>query len=204
VRPRRFPAGAATFLSNRGIAAPLFNTYENGGYLIWRGRQVFIDGRALSETVFQDYRIVMGTPPGDSRRDRTLARYGVGAIVLNGFEYTSGILYPIVLALAEPSESDWKLAYEDSQSMVFLRQLPPGVNPLPKSRIVDHLENECRLHVERDPEFSLCARTLGNLYLKAGARSRARSILSLYLQHPYGDDPDVRRAYMELLRQPAR
>jgi hypothetical protein len=196
----RFPAGAADFLSQRQISAPLFNTYENGGYLIWRGERVFIDGRALSEKVFQDYRLIMGTPPGDPRRAETLARYGVGAMVLNGFEYNSGTLYPVVLALGEPAESDWKLAYEDPQSLVFLRQLPPGVQPLPKSRIVDHLEAECRLHVERDPEFSLCARTLANLFLKSGARARARAMLSLYLEHPYGDDPEARRAYMDLLR----
>jgi hypothetical protein len=197
----RYPAGAADFLRSRGIAAPLFNTYEEGGYLIWRGQRVFIDGRALSESVFQDYRLIMGTPPGDPRRDQTLARYGVGAIVVNGFEYNSGVLYPLVLALGQPSEADWKLAYEDPQSLVFVRRMPPGLQPLPKTRIVDHLENECHLHVERDPEFSLCARTLGNLFLRSGARARARSMLSLYLEHPYGDDPEVRRAYLELLRQ---
>jgi hypothetical protein len=197
----RFPAGAADFLAQRGVSSPLFNTYENGGYLIWRGQRVFIDGRALSESVFQDYRMIMGTPPGDARRDQTIARYGIGTIVLNSFEYNSGTLYPIVLALGEPSEADWKLAYEDPAALVFVKQLPAGLEPLPKSRIVDHLESECRLHVERDPEFSLCARTLANLFLKSGARDRARAMLSLYLDHPYGDDPEARRAYMELIRQ---
>lgn len=196
----RFPAGAADFLRDHGIRERLFNSYEDGGYLIWRGQRVFIDGRALSESVFQDYRMILGTPPGDPRRDETLAPYGTGAMVLNGFEYNSGTLYPLVLALGQPAESDWKLAYEDPAAMVFLRQLPAGLQPLPKNRIIDHLENECRLHVERDPEFSLCARTLGNLFLKSGARERARAMLALYLEHPYGDDPEVRRAYAELLR----
>lgn len=197
----RFPAGAADFLRNHGITTRLFNTYEDGGYLIWRGQGVFIDGRALSETVFQDYRMIIGTPPGDPRRDETLARYGIGSIVLNGFEYNSGTLYPLAIALGDPSEADWKLVYEDPAAMVFLRQLPAGVEPLPKSRIIDHLENECRLHVERDPEFSLCARTLGNLFLKSGERRRARAMLALYLEHPYGEDPEARRAYLELVRQ---
>ena len=49
----RFPAGAAQFLRDHRIAAPLFNTYEYGGYLIWRGQRVFIDGRALSERSFR-------------------------------------------------------------------------------------------------------------------------------------------------------
>src|SRR6202035_4461577 len=32
----RYPAGAADFLLANGIAQPMFNTYEYGGYLIWR------------------------------------------------------------------------------------------------------------------------------------------------------------------------
>ena len=197
----RFPAGAAQFLRDHDITSPLFNTYEYGGYLIWRGERVFIDGRALSETVFQDYRMIMGTPPGDTRRDQTLARYGVGAMVVNGFEYNSGTLYPVVLAMADPAESGWKLVYDDPQALVFVRQPPAGIEALDKGRVVDHLENECRLHVERDPEFSLCARTLANLFLKSGNRARARRLLGLYLKHPYADDPEARRVYLDLLRQ---
>lgn len=197
----RFPAGAADFLRGHDIRARLFNTYEDGGYLIWEGQRVFVDGRALSESVFQDYRMILGTPSGDPRRDETLARYGVGAIVLNGFEYNSGTLYPLALAMGQPAEASWQLAYEGPAAMVFLRQLPDGVQPLPKTRIIDHLENECRLHVERDPEFSLCARTLANLFLKSGDRARARAMLALYLEHPYADDPEARQVYLELVRQ---
>jgi hypothetical protein len=196
----RFPAGAAQFLHDHGIRAPLFNTYEYGGYLIWRGERVFIDGRALSETVFQDYRMIMGTPPGDPRRDQTLARYGVGAIVVNGFEYNWGTLYPLVPAMAEPEESGWKLVYDDPQSLVFVRQTPAGVEELDKGRVIDHLENECRLHVERDPLYSLCARTLANFFLESGNRARARALLTLYFEHLYADDPEARQVYLDLLQ----
>jgi hypothetical protein len=196
----RFPAGAAIFLRDHSITAHLFNTYENGGYLIWRGLHVFIDGRSLSENVFQDYRLIMGTPQGDPRRDATLARYGVGAIALNAFEYNSGIVYPLALALADPSESDWKLVYDDPAAMIFLRNPPPGIPALDKSRILDHLEAECALHVTRDPEFSLCARTLGDLFLRMGDRARARRNLALYLDHPYDSDPRPRQKYLQLLQ----
>jgi len=196
----RYPVGAAKFLRDHRITAPLFNTYEYGGYLIWSGQRVFIDGRVLSERVFQDYRNILGTPPGDPRRDETLARYGIGAIVVNSFEYNSGVLYPLVPALVQPAEAQWKLVYQDAQSLVFLRDVPGGVAVIDKRGMADHLEAECTLHVERDPEFSLCARTLGDLFLRFGDRTRARRALALYLAHPYADDPEARRAYADLLR----
>jgi hypothetical protein len=197
----RYPAGAGGFLRDHNIGAHLFNTYEDGGYFIWRGFPVFIDGRSLSENVFQDYRMIMGTPPGDPRRDQTLAHYQVGAIALNAFEYNSGVLYPLALALAQPAEAEWKLVYNGPAAMVFLRDVPPGVPVLDKSTIFDHLEAECALHVNRDPEFSLCARTLADFFLRAGDPVRARRNLALYLEHPYGDDPQARQMYLRLIQR---
>jgi hypothetical protein len=191
----RFPAGAAAFLTAHPIAAPLFNTYEYGGYLIWKGQRVFIDGRALSESLFQDYRTILGAPPGDPARAALLARYGIGVIVVNAFEYNAGTLYPLVLALA-----DWKLVYEDPQALVFVRHLPPGMPALDGSRVLDHLDAECRLHMAHDPDLPGCARTLGDYFLRAGDRVRARRALELYLQHPYPGDTDARRAYLQLLQ----
>jgi hypothetical protein len=197
----RYPAGAASFLADHHISAPLFNTYEYGGYLIWRGVPVFIDGRALSETVFRDYRTILNAPPGDAARRQLLERYGIGAVVMNAFEYNTGALYPLALALTQPGAAEWKLVYEDAQSMVFLRDVPAGMPVLDKRRILDHLEGECELHVARDPEYSLCARTLGDLFLRAGDNARARRALSLYLEHPYlgTPDPEARRAYLQLV-----
>ena len=43
--------------------------------------------------------------------------------------------------------------------------------------------------MEREPEFSLCARTLANLFLKSGNRARARSLLGFYFKHPYATIP---------------
>lgn len=194
------PVRPAQFLSDRHLTAPLFNTYEDGGYLIWAGQRVFIDGRALSESLFQDYRMVLGTPPNDPRRPQTLDRFHVGTMVLNAFEYTSGVLYPLVLDLARPEQTEWKLIFDDPTAMVFARAVPAGAAELPKSRIADHLEAECTLHIEHDPAFPLCARTLGDLFLRSGDKERARRALALYLAHPVGDDPAARRAYLQLLQ----
>ena len=56
------PARAADYLIKQHLPGPIFNTYEQGGYLIWRlGLQsrVFIDGRSLSEAVYRDYNRIL-------------------------------------------------------------------------------------------------------------------------------------------------
>ena len=194
----RYPAGAASFLETHHIDAPLFNTYEYGGYLVWKGQRVFIDGRALSESVFQDYRVILGAPPADPARFSLLSRYRVGVIFVNAFEYNAGTLYPLVLSLY--SAADWGLVYEDPQALVFLRDVPPSLPALDKIRVLDHLDAECRLHLEHDPDLPGCARSSADYFLRSGDRDRARRALELYLQHPYPGDTSARSAYLQLIQ----
>src|SRR5204863_24299 len=77
---------------------PIFNTYEFGGYLIWRlwpQQQVFIDGRALSESVFNDYGRILYNhdDSGGPSAQQLLNRYNVQTIVMNTMEYTQGLVY---------------------------------------------------------------------------------------------------------------
>jgi hypothetical protein len=201
------PAGASDFLLANHVRAPLFNTYEYGGYLIWRlapGERVFIDGRALNESVYQDYRRVLynfgGSPAGmDGPRAEVLARYRISAIVMNAFEYVSGAVYPLAIALGQPSGTEWKLVYEDPQALVFLRRPPAGMKVLPAARVIDHLETECRLHIAREPDLCLCARTLGVILLRSGERERARRMFALYLAQPHPPDPEAEKMYAQLV-----
>jgi hypothetical protein len=124
-----------------------------------------------------------------------LDRHGAGAIVVNAFEYVSGTLYPLIPALADPAETEWSLVYHDPRALVFLRRPPPGVPVLDKAQVADHLEAECSTYIEKDPELSLCARTLGFLFLRAGARQRAQRNFELYLAHVPGPDAEAEAAY---------
>jgi uncharacterized integral membrane protein len=203
-----YPSGAAQFLIDHHVSAPLFNTYEAGGYLIWRlwpQERVFIDGRALNESVYQDYRRILYNFNGDPEamtgpRAEALDRYRVGAIVVNSFEYIDGRQYPLVAALLK-SGDDWKLAYLDAEWMVFLRQLPAGVTALAKPNDLDRMESECLAHIERWPEECLCARTLNRLLLNAMQLRRARDILGVYLAHPHPPDPALEKVYGEMFHE---
>jgi hypothetical protein len=179
----RFPSGAADFLLEHNVTGPIFNTYEYGGYLIWRlwpHQRVFIDGRALSESLFLDYARILYNhdESGGKSAQQLLGDYGVEAIVMNGFEYQGGLVYLLAPALADPAQTDWKLVYTDPQAVVFMRHPPPGVQPLPSLRVLDHLEAECALHLEHEPQAPACAPALGGVFAKVGDVQRARRWLS--------------------------
>jgi len=201
----KFPQGAADFLALHHVTAPLFNTYEYGGYLIWRlwpGQRTFIDGRALSESVFRDYvRILYNHDSSDAMpsAEDLLDRYGIQAIVMNTFEYSTGPVYLLAPALADPAQTAWKLVYNDPQALVFMRTPPPGVQPLNPLDVLTHMEDECALHIAHEPATTRCARSLGQIFTRAGDFSRARKWVGIYLEHPHPPDPEADQAYRQLL-----
>lgn len=202
----QYPSGAAQFLIDHRITAPLFNLYETGGYLIWRlwpQERVFIDGRALNESVYQDYRRILYNIGADPEamsgpRAQALDRYRVGAIVVDGFSYLSGRGYPLPSALLEADNDEWKLVYLDPQWMVFLRQPPAGMPVLAKPNALDRLESECLYHIGRAPEECTCARTVGQVFLNAKDVARGRRMLGIYLSHPHPPDPEAEKLYGRL------
>ncbi len=201
----RWPSGAADFLSAHPASGPLFNTWEFGGYLMWRlwpREKVFIDGRALSESVFQDYaRILYNHDAGDGRPDaqQLLDRYGVQAIVMNGFEYTNGLTYLLAPSLADPQQKEWKLVYGDSAAMVFMRRPPAGVEVQPPLHVLDYLEQQCDAHLTHEPKYPLCARALGQVFSKVGDFRRARRWLGRYFELKRLPDPEAETAWRRLL-----
>ncbi len=205
----QYPSGAAQFLIDHRITAPLFNLYEDGGYLIWRlwpQERVFIDGRSLNESVYQDYRRILYNRGGDpggmtGPRAEALSRYGVGAIVLDSFLYFDGRQYPLATALLAASNAEWKLVHQDAQWMVFLREPPAGMPVLATPDPLDRLESECLAHIERTPKECACARTVGQLFLNARDLTRSRRMLGTYLSHPHPRDPEVERVYGQLVLQ---
>ncbi len=199
----KYPAGAAEFLRSHGIRQRMFNSYEYGGYLIWKlwpQQRVFIDGRAFSESLFMDYARILYNhdATGGKSGDELLDRYGVDVIVMNGFEYASGNVYTLAPALADPPQTKWKLVYNDPEAIVLMRQPPPGIAPLPSLQIFDHLESECGLHIDREPQLPRCARGLAQTFAKVGDFRRARKWLGTYLSFPHEPDAGGGRGLPEI------
>ena len=77
------PTGAVRYIQVHGLTDHLFNYYTWGGYLIYRGVPVFVDGRddlyLESTEVFEDYvrSVELSVDP-----DRVFAGYGVKAVLM--------------------------------------------------------------------------------------------------------------------------
>jgi hypothetical protein len=201
------PSGAADYLLTNHLIGPLFNTYEQGGYLIWRLRpqcRVFIDGRALSERLYKDYRQILNNDQSSADaltglRADLLNRYGVQVVIMNSLDYVSGAMYPLALALANAASTEWQLVYDDSQDLIFVRgsqSLPAFPDKL--RRVLNHFDTECAAYIEHSPNTPLCARTLADYWLRNGVKDRARQMLQLYLSHASKKDPQAEQALEQL------
>src|SRR5262249_46302931 len=154
-----------------------------------------------NESVFLDYARILYNhdESGGKSAQQLLDQYDVQAIVMGGFEFATGNVYVLAPALADPQQSQWKLVYRDAQAVIFMRKPPPGVEPLPSMGVFDHLEAACALHIDHEPQYPRCARSLGQVFLKIGDTARARRWLGTYLALPRDPDPQAEEAFRQLL-----
>jgi hypothetical protein len=61
------------------------------------------------------------------------------------------------------------------------------------------MESECATQIEHEPQYTLCARSLGQTFARLGDFSRARKWVGIYLQHPHAPDPQAEEAWQRLI-----
>jgi tetratricopeptide (TPR) repeat protein len=205
----QLPSGAADFIQAHRITGRMFNNYETGGYLVWRlwpMQRDFIDPRGLNEEVYADYKRILtnADAAGGRSAEKLLQKYGIQMAVVEGFDYLSGQVYPLVMELADPGNAEWKLAYADSTSVIFMRHPPPGAesrNSEPhnsQEALLESLEKQCGQHIQHDPSRPWCARGLSEVYAFTGNVEQARRWMAYYLEHRTGPDPEAEQTYQSL------
>jgi len=110
-----FPKAAVDWIAENRPAGNLYNTYGWGGYLIWRlypEYQVYIDGRAdvYGDEFIYDYMHIYSAQPG---WEAALETDGVNTVLLQPGE-------PLANALLQ--SEGWQVAFEDEQSVIFIRK----------------------------------------------------------------------------------
>lgn len=107
----RYPVKAVDYLQSSGLAGqPGYNSYNWGGYLIWRGVPVFVDGRA---DVYGDNFLFYYLQAFEARPNwrEPLAQYDVQYVLME----RGSTLTTLLLA-----DGTWRIAYEDDIAQILI------------------------------------------------------------------------------------
>ena len=106
----QYPTAAVAYMREHNLGKRIFNAYQWGGYLIWRGYSVFIDGRTevYGDEVFGEY---LQTSTVQPDWEVPLAHYGVDSVLI---ETNS----PLAVVLTE--SSCWRVVYRDDLASLFV------------------------------------------------------------------------------------
>jgi len=110
----QFPAGAVAYLQSHDLPGEMFNSYNWGGYLIWKlypGRRVFIDGRTdlYDDAFIRRYLDVTWAGAG---WEETLRQYHVGYVLVEADSFLSRYL---------ATQPAWQEAYRDTVAVIYMR-----------------------------------------------------------------------------------
>ncbi|MFQ5421594.1 MAG: hypothetical protein ACE5EY_14670, partial [Anaerolineae bacterium] len=109
----RYPAAAVDYLDLSGLAQqPGYNSYNWGGYLIWRGIPVFVDGRA---DVYGDAFLFtyLQTFEATPQWQEPLAAYDVAYVLMERGSPLTAVL---------EADAGWQEVYADGLAQVFVRR----------------------------------------------------------------------------------
>jgi hypothetical protein len=111
---KSMPVGAVEFISQTQPDGPMFNSYNWGGYLMWKlypDYRVYVDGRTdlYDDEFFNEFILVYSANTG---WQKALDARGINLIIV---ERDSK------LAIAVSQDPHWRLAYSDPVAVVYLR-----------------------------------------------------------------------------------
>jgi len=113
----QFPVDAVQYMAQHPVPGAMFDSYGFGGYLIWTGHSVFIDGRSeLYERggILSAYIQIADVKPGTLA---VLRSYGIDSVLI-------GNNAPLGTLLSESAE--WQRVYTDNLSAIYVRTQPPN------------------------------------------------------------------------------
>lgn len=122
-----FPEKAAAFIEREKIPGRIFNSYDEGGFLVWRlGEQYqdWIDGRAVpfGQEIFARETQLMQSPPDSAEWQREADRFHISTILVSLARYDGLENFPVLRQFC--ASQDWRPVYLDEISAVFVRNLP--------------------------------------------------------------------------------
>jgi hypothetical protein len=134
-----YPEKAIAFLHESKLQGRMFNSYEYGGYLLWRLApqiKVFIDGRGVQPQVFADWQKISSASTAwvDGRREYEglLDRYAIDYIIQPIYD-NDGKIQPLMKSLLNRPE--WVPIYLDTTVYILARLTPKNTETIRVYRI---------------------------------------------------------------------
>jgi len=134
----KYPESAIDFIQSNNISGNFFNTYESGGYLIWRmfpQEKVFIDGRTevYGPQFYQRYVRLFANP---DKFNAISDEFNINLILLTRI-YTA--TDPFLNYIYQNKQ--WKLIYFDEISALFIKNSPDNQKIIKKYSSLSELLN---------------------------------------------------------------
>lgn len=184
-----YPAESIPFIKSANLQGRMFNDYTWGGYLIWKlypQYQVFIDGRALDDSLFADYQVIVKgeIAPEDRQYERLLNLYQIEFVVIP-IQDSHGSLLPLFTQLYRNPR--WSPVYTDLRTVIFVREGGRNADVLSKYRILpaaffDQVINGFRSRVAANGADFAAWQGGVEFYLASLRHLEARSVLMQALQ----------------------
>jgi len=125
VDTRKFPVKAADFILQNDLRGNMYNFFNWGGYLIWRlapGKKVFIDGRTLDSSLYEQATIIdkaiVDPQSGMPIWKYLLDEHHVDYVVIPCSRDSRS--FPLCEALKR--DRNWVPVFSDQTSAIFVRQ----------------------------------------------------------------------------------
>jgi hypothetical protein len=212
---------AAAFVKSRGLRGNVFNEYSYGGYLIWAlapANRVFIDGRVLSSSAYERYRIAMEDPkrPGSTIRNgarvpayrEIFEANNIELVITPGCDPPSGRLLDLPVALIQ--DPAWTPVYADANSLVFALSTPANRSLVRELRVTPGAIGDHLLALAsasgRDAHsrgLPFWRNTMAYAYFLKGDRPRAIAWLDEYIAlSPQDENARRTRAFLQEALRP--
>ncbi len=132
-----YPDGAARFVEEANLPGEVINTYDEGGFFIWRlGEHYrdYIDGRAIpfGTGIFENQLRLMAASPDSAEWQRVSDRYGINTFILS-LERRQKT--PLTRLKDFCASQNWRPVYLDEVAAVFVRRTPATEDFIRRSQV---------------------------------------------------------------------
>lgn len=190
LQDKTYPAKAADFLLEKELKKNIYNSYDWGGYLMWRlypEYLVFVDGRSGSKNTFNASTKIDNLLEGWKAE---LDRFDIRTIITRTCYDDTGGPIPLIDALADSDE--WAPVYSDDIALIFTRkdsaskELIDG-HKISRAAIYKTMQTEAERLYERDRSRTRALLAIGRSSLRLAEYQKAARHYDLFLKKAPGN-----------------